>query len=493
MSEIRASTVLPARREPVTLHTADGLDLVGELARPADRDPVATLICLHPLPTHGGMMDSHILRKASYRLPALADLAVLRFNTRGTSSEQGRSQGEFGDGETERYDVAAAVDWAIAAGLPRLWLVGWSFGTELALKWGAGMAVEGAILLSPALHRAGDADLDAWAAAGKPLLVLVPELDDYLRPDEARQPVRPGAAGRADRGGPGQAPLGRGALRPYRAERDRAPGEPGRRAATHRVEGLSVPLFDLTGKKAFITGASRGIGQAIAVALAGAGADLALVARSEDGLAETAAQVTALGRKAFVIPADVTQQEPVAAAVAGAIDQLGYVDIVVNNAGGSSFMVPFLDLRLTGWDKLIRLNLDSAMYVCHAIGPHLVERGSGSVINVASVAGVSAAPFLAPYGAAKAGLISLTKSLAVEWAAQGIRVNALCPGWTATDLNRNLWEDETAGPATVATVPMRRWGRADEMSGPAVFLASEASSYMTGQVLLIDGGQTAIS
>ena len=124
MSEIRASTVLPARREPVTLHTADGLDLVGELARPADRDPVATLICLHPLPTQGGMMDSHILRKASYRLPALADLAVLRFNTRGTSSDHGRSQGEFDDGESERYDVAAAVDWAVAAGLPRLWLVG---------------------------------------------------------------------------------------------------------------------------------------------------------------------------------------------------------------------------------------------------------------------------------------------------------------------------------------------------------------------------------
>jgi alpha/beta superfamily hydrolase len=148
---------------------------------------VATLVCLHPLPTHGGMMDSHILRKASYRLPALADLAVLRFNTRGTSSDHGRSQGEFADGEAERLDVSAAVGWATAAGLPRLWLVGWSFGTELALKWGADMAVEGAILLSPALHRAGDADLDAWAAAGKPLLVLVPELDDYLRPDEARR------------------------------------------------------------------------------------------------------------------------------------------------------------------------------------------------------------------------------------------------------------------------------------------------------------------
>ncbi len=187
MSEIRASTVLPARREPVSLHTADGLDLVGELARPAGRDPVATLVCLHPLPTHGGMMDSHILRKASYRLPALADLAVLRFNTRGTASDHGRSDGEFGDGQAERHDVAAAIAWCVAAGLPRRWLVGWSFGTELALMWGNDPAVEGAILLSPALHRAGDADLDAWAASGKPLLVLVPELDDYLRPEEARR------------------------------------------------------------------------------------------------------------------------------------------------------------------------------------------------------------------------------------------------------------------------------------------------------------------
>ena len=165
-----------------------------------------------------------------------------------------------------------------------------------------------------------------------------------------------------------------------------------------------MPLFDLTGKKAFVTGASRGIGQVIAVALAGAGADLALVARGAEGLAETAAQVAAHGRKAFVIPADVTRQEEVAAAVAAAIEQLGHVDVVVNNAGGSNFLVPFLDLKLPGWDKLIRLNLDSAMYVCHAVGGHLVERGQGSVINVASVAGLAASPFLSPYGAAKAGL-----------------------------------------------------------------------------------------
>jgi alpha/beta superfamily hydrolase len=184
---IRAATVLPARRTPITFSTEDGLNLVGELALPAERDPAATLVCLHPLPTHGGMMDSHLYRKAAYRLPALADLAVLRFNTRGTESERGRSGGEFGQGLTERHDVEAAVRYAVAAGLPRIWLLGWSFGTELALMYGAALpGVEGAILLSPPLKRATDDDLDAWAATGKPLAVLVPELDDYLRPDEAR-------------------------------------------------------------------------------------------------------------------------------------------------------------------------------------------------------------------------------------------------------------------------------------------------------------------
>ncbi len=186
MTEIRASTVLPAVRRPVTIRTADGLNLVGELALPGQRAPAATLIGLHPLPTAGGMMDSHVLRKAASRLPALADLAVLRFNTRGTTSEQGTSEGEFGEGESERYDVAAAIGYSVAAGLPRRWLLGWSFGTELALKWGNDPAVEGAILLSPALHRTTDADLDGWAASGRPLVALVPEFDDYLRPDEAR-------------------------------------------------------------------------------------------------------------------------------------------------------------------------------------------------------------------------------------------------------------------------------------------------------------------
>jgi alpha/beta superfamily hydrolase len=187
MPEISAGSVLPARREPITMLTADGLTLVGELALPATRPPVATLICLHPLPTQGGMMDSHVLRKASYRLPALADLAVLRFNTRGTSSERGTSEGEFGAGQAERHDVAAAIGYCADRDLPRLWLVGWSFGTELALQWGLDPDVSGAILLSPPLRRAGDADLDRWAQAGTPLLAFVPEHDDYLQPQEARE------------------------------------------------------------------------------------------------------------------------------------------------------------------------------------------------------------------------------------------------------------------------------------------------------------------
>jgi len=137
--EIRAGTVLPARRTPVTLHTADGLSLVGELAVPVDRDPVATLVTLHPLPTHGGFMDSHVIRKASYRLPALAGVAVLRFNTRGTSSPAGTSEGAFDEGVGERFDVAAAIEFAefhVDPPLVNRWLLGWSFGTDLALMHG---------------------------------------------------------------------------------------------------------------------------------------------------------------------------------------------------------------------------------------------------------------------------------------------------------------------------------------------------------------------
>ncbi|MFD1721805.1 alpha/beta hydrolase [Amnibacterium endophyticum] len=186
MTPIRSGTVLAARREDVAFDTADGLTLVGELALPADREPAATLVCLHPLPTHGGFMDSHVLRKAAWRLPALADLAVLRFNTRGTTSPRGTSEGEYDGGVAERSDVAAAVAFARERALPSPWLLGWSFGTELALKYGPDEDVEGAVLLSPPLHRTSEAELARWHGLGRPLVVIVPELDDYLRPEAAR-------------------------------------------------------------------------------------------------------------------------------------------------------------------------------------------------------------------------------------------------------------------------------------------------------------------
>lgn len=186
-TEIGPMTVLPARRENIELHTPDGLTLVGETALPLATDPVASLLTLHPLPTHGGYMDSHVLRKASWRLPALASLAVVRFNLRGVTSPRGTSEGVFDGGDAERFDVAALLAYAGAELLPRPWLLGWSFGTELILKHARDTDIEGAILLSPPLHRATDEDLDAWAEFGKPVTILVPELDDYLRPDAARE------------------------------------------------------------------------------------------------------------------------------------------------------------------------------------------------------------------------------------------------------------------------------------------------------------------
>ncbi len=187
MERIRGNSVLPAKREAITLETADGLKLVGELALPMDRPPVATMICLHPLPTHGGMMDSHLFRKASYRLPALAGIAVLRFNTRGTSSLQGTSEGEFDNAVGEQFDVAAAVEYAEFAELPHVWIVGWSFGTDLALMYGLEPSVEGIVLLSPPIRSCKPEHLAAWAESGKPVTALIPEHDDYLKPVEARE------------------------------------------------------------------------------------------------------------------------------------------------------------------------------------------------------------------------------------------------------------------------------------------------------------------
>ncbi len=185
-TEITGGIELPARRQDVELRTADGLTLVGELALPLQHPPVATLVCLHPLPAGGGFMDSHILRKAAARLPALADLAVLRFNFRGVTSPRGTSEGGFGDGIDERHDLAAAMDVVERLSLPAPWLLGWSFGTEVVLKWGLEHPIAGAILLSPPLRRATPGDVAAWAGRGIPLVAVIPEFDDYLRPEQAR-------------------------------------------------------------------------------------------------------------------------------------------------------------------------------------------------------------------------------------------------------------------------------------------------------------------
>ena len=186
MTIIRSNTEFPSKREDIELHTEDGQLLVGELALPIG-ELKALLITLHPLPTAGGFMDSHILRKAANRLPHMAGLGVMRFNTRGTSSPRGTSTGSFGGGELERYDVKAAVEFAQSRGFLKPWLVGWSFGTELAIKYGPDHDIAGAILLSPPLHRATEADLKRWNDFDRPLIALVPELDDFLDPTAAAE------------------------------------------------------------------------------------------------------------------------------------------------------------------------------------------------------------------------------------------------------------------------------------------------------------------
>ena len=185
---IRPSTVLPATRTPISFLTSDGLRLIGEVATPTNGDNSLGLLCLHPLPTHGGMMDSHIYKKAANRLPAMAGITVIRFNTRGTSSEQGKSEGEFGGGITEKEDVIAAINYCFdELGLKRLWVSGWSFGTDLALKYARDARVQGLILLSPPLRFSEPSDLEFWANDKREIVALVPEFDDYLQPAAARK------------------------------------------------------------------------------------------------------------------------------------------------------------------------------------------------------------------------------------------------------------------------------------------------------------------
>ncbi|MFM6940797.1 MAG: alpha/beta hydrolase [Candidatus Planktophila sp.] len=184
---IRPSTVLPALRTPFTLTTSDGQTLIGEVAAPLT-NPATALLCLHPNPTGGGMMDSHLYKKAANRLPDMAGVTVIRFNTRGTTSEAGTSTGEYDGGVAEKYDVQAAIDYCFGVlNVSELWIVGWSFGTEIALLHAHDKRVKGLILLSPPLMKVEEKDLLFWAEDGRPITALVPEHDDYLKPEEARK------------------------------------------------------------------------------------------------------------------------------------------------------------------------------------------------------------------------------------------------------------------------------------------------------------------
>ena len=179
--------MLPANRRSISIKTADGLNLIGEVASPIG-NRVASVLCLHPLPTAGGMMDSHVYKKAANRLPAMAGIEVIRFNTRGTTSEAGTSEGSFGEGITEKFDVEAAIEYSFNdLDVKTLWVMGWSFGTDLALKFARDPRVAGLILLSPPLRTSEVSDLEFWAKDGRPITALIPEFDDYLKPDAAAE------------------------------------------------------------------------------------------------------------------------------------------------------------------------------------------------------------------------------------------------------------------------------------------------------------------
>ena len=237
-----------------------------------------------------------------------------------------------------------------------------------------------------------------------------------------------------------------------------------------------------------MTGASRGIGRAIALAYADAGADIALLARSGAELEALADEIREMGRAAVALPCDVTKPDQISASVNRALEGLGKIDILVNNAGGPLFNAPFLEIRPEGWRRVIDLNLFSVVWFCQAVGAHMVERGRGSIINIDSIGGSHPAPLVGPYCAAKAAVVNLTQMLAQEWGSAGVRVNAASPGWIRTDINRAVFEREDVAEMVARRIPLRRWGDPEDIVGVALWLASDASAYVTGAQIPIDGG-----
>jgi len=251
-------------------------------------------------------------------------------------------------------------------------------------------------------------------------------------------------------------------------------------------------LFDLTGKVALVTGGSRGLGKAMAEGLAEAGAKLAITARRTEWLEPTAQEFADRGFECLAVPADVSDPEQVERLVKTVLDRFGQVDILVNGHG-VSWGAPVLEMPLDRWKWVIDVNVNGTYYTCRAVGGHMLARGSGSIINVASVAGLLGTPedilSATGYSASKGGIIALSRDLAVKWGPRGVRVNVVAPGFFNTRLSKPVIE--RAGDKIRALTPLGRIGEPYELKGLAVFLASEASSYITGQVFVVDGGMSA--
>lgn len=250
---------------------------------------------------------------------------------------------------------------------------------------------------------------------------------------------------------------------------------------------MESSLFDLSGRVALVTGASRGLGQYFARALARAGADLAITSRDKNALAEFGGELQAIGRKVFSAELDVRDYKSIQNAVALIENHFGRIDILVNNAG-CNIRKPALEVTWDDWNTILDTNLRGSFFVAQAVARGMVQRGYGRIINIGSVTSVAGFAGLAPYGASRGGIRQLTMSLADDWGSRGVTVNCLAPGWFKTQQNRVLYENKPWVEYITDRIPVKRTGLPDDLDGAVVFLASESSRYITGQTLLVDGG-----